>query len=53
MKSAECQAREVVAWIRSGNNIPTQTHRLLSQHNPKLLKDLQELDKIVNPPKEA
>lgn len=42
----ECQAREVVAWFRSGNSIPVDPVSVVKKE--KFLSDIDKLDKLVN-----
>lgn len=42
----ECQAREVVAWFRSGNSIPINPNEVVKKE--KFLADIDKLDKLVN-----
>lgn len=42
----ECQAREVVAWFRSGNSIPVDPVAVVNKE--KFREDIDKLDKLVN-----
>lgn len=42
------KAREVVAWIRSGNSIPTTTADLLGAKAQKFLGDMADLDAAIH-----
>lgn len=42
----ECQAREVVAWFRSGNSIAVDTREIVKKE--KFISDIDKLDKLVN-----
>ena len=47
MSEIESAARELVAWFKSGNNVPVDVGYQFSRNKDRIMADVERLDKAL------